>query len=410
MQKEEIRTLWDNMKPQLNEKQKRQYAATLAQTYGYGGATIVHQITGIAPNTITQGKKDLQQQHNNNKDNPLHIENTKRIRKTGGGRKKLQTNQPQLHKYIEEIIANNTYGNPQKPLIWTNKSLRNIQQTLQTKYNIKISFKSIATQLQTLGYSLQQNKKMLQIGESHPDRNQQFEHINQTTQTFLDQGQPVISVDTKKKELVGNYANKGLEYRKKKDPRPVFDHDFPEKELLKVAPYGVYVLNDNTAFVNLGTSCDTGEFAVESISRWWDIVGKQSFSGASKLLINCDCGGSNGYRVRLWKVELQRFADRSGLDVFVCHLPPGTSKWNKVEHRLFCYISKCWAGKPLVDVATVVSLISNTTTRKGLRVVCQSDDGVYLRAKKVGAEEFKAINISKIGLHGEWNYMITPTK
>jgi hypothetical protein len=251
---------------------------------------------------------------------------------------------------------------------------------------------------------------MLQIGESHPDRNAQFEHINQITQTFLKEGQPVISVDTKKKELIGNYANKGLEYRLKKNPCLVFDHDFPKGELLKVAPYGVYVVNDNSAFVNLGRSGDTGEFAVESISRWWDVVGRGCFPDASRLLINCDCGGSNGYRVRLWKVELQKFADRSGLDVYVCHLPPGTSKWNKVEHRLFCFISKSWAGRPLVDVETVVSLISSTTTCKGLCVVCQSDSGVYLRGKKVSAEEFKAVNISKIGSHGEWNYIISPTR
>jgi len=251
---------------------------------------------------------------------------------------------------------------------------------------------------------------MLQIGESHPDRNQQFEHINQTTQTFLKEGQPVISVDTKKKELIGNYANKGSEYRLKKDPRLVFDHDFPKGDLLKVAPYGVYVVNDNSAFVNLGTSCDTAEFAVESISRWWDVVGKSSFPFASKLLVVCDCGGSNSYRARLWKVELQRFADRSGLDVYVCHLPPGTSKWNKVEHRLFCYISRNWAGRPLVDVVSVVGLISSTTSCKGLRVVCQSDSGVYLRGKKVGDEEFKAVNILRVGSHGEWNYVISPIK
>ena len=407
MDKEEIHTLWNNMKNQLNERQRRQYAATLAQTYGYGGATIVHQTTGISPTTLTTGKKELHQQQNTTNIPPT--ENT-RIRKHGGGRKKLQTTHPQLPTYIETIITNNTYGNPQNPLRWTTKSLRNIQTTLQTQHGINISFRSIATQLQTLGFSLQQNKKMLQIGESHPDRNTQFEHINQITQTFLKEGQPVISVDTKKKELIGNYANKGLEYRLKKNPRLVFGHDFPKGELLKVAPYGVYVVNDNTAFVNLGRSGDTGEFAVQSISRWWDVVGRGCFPDASRLLINCDCGGSNGYRVRLWKVELQKFADRSGLDVYVCHLPPGTSKWNKVEHRLFCFISKSWAGQSLVDVETVVSLISSTTTCMGLCVVCQSDSGVYLRGKKVSDEEFKAVNISKIGSHGEWNYIISPTR
>jgi transposase len=393
------------MLPLLNEKQRRLFLASIANQHGRGGLKKVCQISGYSPHTIIKAKHELT---NNNNQDPTT--NTTHIRKKGGGRKKLQNTHPNLQNIIEEIISEKTYGNPQTPLHWTTKPLRNIQTTLQTQHGIKISFKSIATQLQTLGYSLQQNKKMLQIGESHPDRNAQFEYINQTTQTFLKEDQPVISVDTKKKELIGNYANKGPEYRKKKDPRLVFDHDFPEKELLKVAPYGVYVVNDNSAFVNLGTSGDTSEFAVESISRWWDVVGRVSFLGASRLLVNCDCGGSNSYRARLWKVELQRFADRSGLDVFVCHLPPWTSKWNKVEHRLFCYISKSWAGKPLVDVETVVSLISNTTTRRGLRVVCQSDSGVYLRGKKVDDEEFKAINISKIGLHGEWNYVISPTK
>jgi hypothetical protein len=251
---------------------------------------------------------------------------------------------------------------------------------------------------------------MLQIGESHPDRNSQFEHINQTAKEFIQENQPVISVDTKKKELIGNYANNGQEYRLKKKPRLVFDHDFSEGELLKVAPYGVYVVNDNSAFVNLGTSCDTGEFAVESISRWWDVVGRHSFLGAHKLYINCDGGGSNGVRSRLWKLELQGFADRSGLDLYVSHLPPGTSKWNKVEHRLFCFISKSWAGRPLVDVESVVSLISSTTTRRGLKVVCQPDGRVYVRARKVDDVAFGAINILRIGSHGEWNYKISPTK
>jgi hypothetical protein len=389
------------MLPLLNEKQRRLFLASLAKEYGRGGLKKVCEISGCSPHIVIKGKKELE----NGVDT-----NNYRIRKKGGGRKKIEIEYPNIPLWIEEIVSEKTYGNPQTPLIWTTKSLRNIQETILSKHKIYVSFKSIGTQLKKLGYSLQQNKKILQIGENHPDRHQQFEYINQTAKAFLDEGQPVISVDTKKRELVGNYANNGVEYRLKKDPRLVFDHDFPVGKLLKVAPYGVYVLNDNSAFVNLGTSSDTGEFAVESISRWWDSVGKHSFSGACKLFINCDCGGSNGYRVRLWKAELQRFANRSGLLLYVSHLPPGTSKWNKVEHRLFCFISKSWAGRPLVDVQTVVNLISSTTTRKGLRVVCQSDGGVYLRAKKVDDKEFEVINISRILPHGEWNYIIAPIK
>jgi hypothetical protein len=245
---------------------------------------------------------------------------------------------------------------------------------------------------------------MLQIGESHPNRNAQFEHINNTAKSFMAEGQPVISVDTKKKELIGNYANDVLEYRKKKNPRLVFDHDYPEDELLKVAPYGIYVLNDNTAFVNLGKNHDTSEFAVESIYRWWEVIGRKSFPDAEKLMIICDCGGSNGYRTRLWKQELRGFANATGLEVYVSHLPPGTSKWNKVEHRLFCYITANWKGTPLIDVDTVINLISNTTTKKGLKVICQEDNNFYPRGIKVSDDDFKEIKFIKIPPFGAWNY------
>lgn len=247
---------------------------------------------------------------------------------------------------------------------------------------------------------------MLQNGQPHPDRNAQFEHINQTAKEFLSQGEPVISVDTKKKELVGNFKNSGREYRQSKNPRKVLDHDFPIEELGKVAPYGVYNLNHNVGFVNLGVSHDTAEFAVESISRWWETVGKYTFPCATKLLVTCDCGGSNGYRTKLWKFQLSLLARRVGLDIFVCHFPPGTSKWNKVEHRLFCYISKCWQGKPLVSVEAVVDLIGSTTTGSGLRVICQRDDGVYELAKSVSDEDFVSISMDRIGSFGNWNYVL----
>jgi hypothetical protein len=395
------------MKAQLNEKQKRQYAATLAKTYGYGGATIVHQITGIAPNTLTKGKKELQQQQQNSNNN-INDTETKRIRKQGGGPKYLEQKQPNIEKYIKEIIDPTTYGNPQKILSYTTTSLRAIQKTLQEKYQIKTSHVTIGTIMQAMGYSKQSNQKMLQIGEPHPDRNQQFEHINKIAQEFLDAGEPVISVDTKKKECVGNFKNPGQEYRRCRDPRKVFDHDFPIEELGKIAPYGVYNLNHNVGFVNVGVSHDTAEFAVESIFRWWETVGKRTFVGARKLLVTCDCGGSNGYRSRLWRYQLSLLARRIGVEIFVCHFPPGSSKWNKVEHRLFCYISKTWQGKPLVSVEAAVDLIGSTTTTAGLRVICQRDDSVYELARKVCDEEFEAIKMEKVAPFGNWNYILKP--
>jgi hypothetical protein len=259
-----------------------------------------------------------------------------------------------------------------------------------------------------MGYSKQSNQKMLQVGEPHPDRNAQFEHINKVASECIDSGMPVISVDTKKRENIGNLKNNGNEYRPNKDPRKVLDHDFPIKELGKISPYGVYNLNNNTGFVNVGTSHDTSEFAVESISRWWETVGKHTFPNATKLMITCDCGGSNGYRRRMWKYQLQEFANRTGLEVEVSHFPPGTSKWNKVEHRLFCYISKNWQGKPLIDVQTAIDLIGSTRTNTGLEVICVRDDTEYQLAKKVSDEDFESINIEKIKPFDSWNYRITP--
>lgn len=386
--------------PLLNEKQKRLFLASCANTLGHGGVKKVCEISGSSKTTVIKGKKEL----------ALGIDNNdERIRKSGGGRKALEEEYPELPNWIESIVSEETYGNPENPLVWTTKSLRKIQEAVLSKHEVYISFKSIGTQLENIGYSLQSNRKMLQSGESHPDRNAQFEYINMMAKAFMEEGLPVISVDTKKKELVGNYANNGQEYRKKKNPRLVLDHDFPVGKMLKVAPYGIYVMNDNTAFVNLGQSRDTGEFAVESISRWWNSVGKHSFPNARKLLINCDSGGSNGCRARLWKSELQRFADSADLQLHVTHLPPGTSKWNKVEHKLFCYISKSWAGKPLIDVETVVNLISNTTTSKGLKVICQHDNNEYLPAIKVSDSEFDSINIFKIPPRIYWNYIISPS-
>ena len=387
------------MLPIMDEKQTRIFLAGCANEIGRGGLKTVSKISGVSPPTIIRGKKELKSGE---------YLKEKRVRKKGGGRKKTEEIYPDLPEWIEEIVSPETYGNPENPLRWTTKSLRKIQEAILTKHHVYICIKTVATILKKLEYSLQSNRKMLQIGENHPNRDGQFKFINDKAKEFIENGQPVISVDTKKKEIIGNYANKGQEYRPVKKPKLVFDHDYPEDELVKVAPYGVYVSNDNTAFVNLGTSHDTSEFAAESIYRWWEIMGKVNFPEATKIMINCDCGGSNSNRTRLWKLEMQHLADITGLEIHVSHLPPGTSKWNKVEHRLFCYISANWKAVPLIDIETVVNLISNTTTSKGLKVICEIDDNFYPTGIKISDDEFKYIDCVKIGDFGDWNYMFFP--
>jgi hypothetical protein len=399
MEKEEIGQIWDSMGAQLNEMQRRQFAATLANIYGYGGATAVHEMTGVSLNTITAGKKELAAQ------SPL---GPGRVRKDGGGRKPLEEKHPEIRQSLLEILDGSTYGDPERVLSWTLESLRAIQKALGERYGIKASHVTISSMLDDLDYSKQANQKMLQVGEPHPDRDAQFQFIDKKAKAFIESGEPVISVDTKKKENIGNFKNGGQEYRKTKSPRKVLDHDFPLEELGKVAPYGVYNLNYNIGFVNLGTSHDTAEFAVESISRWWCAIGKHTFPKATKLLITCDSGGSNGYRVRMWKYQLSQLAERIGIEIHVSHFPPGTSKWNKVEHRLFCYISKHWEGKPLISVEAAVKLIGSTTTTTGLKVICQRDDTRYELKKKVSNEEFESLQIDRIEPFGSWNYMFKP--
>jgi len=400
MEKETLHVLWNSMKWQLNEMQRRQYAATLAKAYGYGGATVVHEITGVSLNTITAGKKELE------KRSELK---PKRVRKAGAGPKYTEEKHPDIYDKIRRFIDGSTYGNPERVLSYTTESLRKIEAELKNQ-GVSVSHVTIGEMLDSMGYSKQANQKMLQAGEPHPDRNAQFEHINKTASEHIKNGIPVISVDTKKRENIGNFKNNGKEYRQNKNPRKVLDHDFLIEKLGKISPYGVYNLNNNTGFVNVGTSHDTSEFAVESISRWWETVGKHTFPETTILMITCDCGGSNSYRRRMWKYQLQEFANRTGLDIEVSHFPPGTSKWNKVEHRLFCYISKNWQGKPLVDVQTAVDLIGSTRTNTGLKVVCVRDDTDYKLARKVSDEEFESMNIEKIAPFESWNYRIKPAK
>jgi len=384
-----------------DEKNKRVLLSKAAEVYGRGGKKHIVELTGITYPTLIAGKADSKNDE---------VIFSGRIRREGGGRKTITEKYPNITEAIEKIIDGNTYGDPSKELHWisTSLSVRKISSILEKDYSIVISHVKVSQLLKDMGYSKQVNQKMEQVGVPSPNRDEQFEFINHTAHEYLEHGEPVISVDTKKKENVGNFKNAGAEYRKLKEPRRVLDHDFPIPELGKVAPYGVYVLNSNTGFINLGTSHDTSEFAVTGISCWWYSIGKNVFPTAKRIYITCDGGGSNGYRSRNWKYELQRFANDTGLEIMVSHYPPGTSKWNRIEHRMFCYISKNWQGKPLIDIETIISLISNTTTEKGLTITCRLDENVYETGHKITDEELAQINIFPSDTLGIWNYIIKP--
>ncbi len=387
----------ERMLPLLDERQKRLYLANEAISYGRGGISIASRISGVSRTTITKAVYELK--------HDVKIDG--KTRKSGGGRKFIESKYPELEQQMRKIIDGKTYGDPMRLLSYTTESLRKIQTELE-KDSIIVGHVTIGKILDAMGYSKQVNQKLLQLGKPHPDRNSQFEYINETASVFLKACEPVISVDTKKKEKIGNFKNDGSEYRLKSQAREVLDHDFPIKELGKIAPYGIYNINNNIGFVNVGTSHDTSEFAVESISRWWESLGKHTFPNATKLFITCDCGGSNGNRVRMWKYQLQQFVDRTKLEVQVSHFPPGTSKWNKVEHRLFCYITKNWQGKPLVDIQTAIDLIGATRTTTGLKVICVQDNTVYELAKKVSDEDFATLKIVNLAPLESWNYIIKP--
>jgi hypothetical protein len=388
----------ERMKSVLDEKQWRLYLASEAMSSGYGGVSKVSRISGASRTTITRGIKEIQE------GNVIK----KRTRNCGGGRNYVEEQYPGIEESIRKIIDGTTYGDPERVLSYTTESLRKIELELKAQ-GINVSYKTVGKILDAMEYSKQANQKLLQVGEPHPDRHGQFEHINETAREYLAAGDPVISVDTKKKENIGNFKNSGQEYRSKESPRKVLDHDFPIKELGKISPYGVYNLNDNTGFVNVGTSHDTSEFAVESISRWWETVGKRTFPNTTRIYITCDSGGSNSCRSRMWKYQLQELSNRTGLQIEISHFPRGTSKWNKVEHRLFCYISQNWRGKPLVDVQTAIDLIGSTSTTTGLKVICVRDDSEFELARKVTDEQFESINISHIPPFVPWNYQIFPS-
>ena len=397
--KKQLLKKYRGIKHSLNEKTRRLWCASEAIAIGKHGVAMVSSVTQISPPTIYAGIRELKRKPNRKK-------SSQRIRKKGGGAKTILSKQPEISKELESLTEPATKGDPMSPLLWVSKSLRNLSRELKKKgYNA--GYTTVSNLLKDAGYSLQLNRKERE-GKSVPDRNAQFEHINEQAKTFLREGQPVISVDTKKKELVGNYKNWGKEYTKKGEPVEVNMHDFPDEKEGKVAPYGVYDLGKNKGWVGVGITSDTAEFAVNTIRDWWKKMGKKDYPRASKLMITADCGGSNGNRVRLWKWELQRLANELRMDIHVCHFPPGTSKWNKIEHKMFSYITLNWRGVPLISREAIVQLIGNTTTTTGLKIKSQIDYRKYEKGREVDDRDFESIGIVLDKFHGEWNYRIEP--
>jgi DDE family transposase len=392
-----VRQRFATLEKVLDEKSRRLLVAAECKTWGPGGISLVSQATGVSRQVIRQGLKELDQP-------PTHPAG--RIRRPGGGRKSVKEKDHTLVADLEKLVESTTRGDPESCLRWTCKSVRRLAEELEGMGH-SVSYPVVAALLHELDYSLQANRKTKE-GDDHPDRNAQFEHINAKVQQYIGLKQPVISVDTKKKELVGDFKNGGREWMPKGKPQEVRVHDFAIPELGRAAPYGVYDLAQNVGWVSVGVDGDTASFAVETIRRWWQAMGKERYPQAQRLLITADGGGSNGSRLRLWKLELQRLADETGLIIAVSHFPPGTSKWNKIEHRLFSFITKNWRGKPLVSHEVIVNLIAATTTRTGLRVQSQLDTGKYPKGIKVGKEEFTAIQLHPDTFHGEWNYTIMP--
>ena len=388
------------MLPLLDERQRRLYLANEAKAIGYGGITQVSRVSGVSRVTITAGMSEINSEGYQPKAQG-------RCRKEGGGRKRLESKNPQILKELEVLLEPHTKGDPMNPLKWSSKSMRALESALEKK-GYTISDTTIAEMLKSQGYSLQSNKKELAIVPSHPDRNAQFEYINRSALEYMARGEPVISIDAKKKENIGNFKNNGCEYSRKGEPVKVLDHDFPIKELGKATPYGVYDIMKNAGFVNVGISNDTAEFATASIKQWWLKMGQAMYPEAESIYITADSGGSNGVRVRLWKIKLQELANELGLTLKISHFPPGTSKWNKIEHRLFSFISKNWRGKPLISLAVIVNLISATKTETGLTVKCVVDTNDYKKGIDVSDEELARVNLHRDNFHGEWNYSIRP--
>jgi hypothetical protein len=399
---EAVRMKFRLLQPLMTERLRRQWAACEAESLGRGGVTLVAEATGLSRTTIWAGRRELRRRA----DRPGDDLTPERVRAPGGGRHLAEQDDPALSVALRDLVESSTRGDPQSPLFWTSKSTRTLAEELCTRGH-PVSHQTIAALLADWGYSLQANRKTKE-GQDHPDRDAQFEHINRRVREFQRGRQPVVSVDAKKKELVGDFRNPGREWRPRGRPDQVRAKDFKDKHLGRAIPEGVYDLSRNEGGVSVGVDHDTAEFAAESIRRWWQEMGSPTYPRARRLLITADAGGSNGYRSRLWKVELQGLADDTGLRISVCHFPPGTSKWNKIEHRMFCHITRNWRGRPLRSRAIVVNLIGHTTTRAGLQIQAELDAGEYKRGVKVSDEELAAINLEKDTFHGEWNYTITP--
>lgn len=392
------------LSPMMNEKLRRRWAGCEALSMGRGGITAVAEATGLSRNTVRKGIQEIKN------DYPQLVEEAagRRVRSPGGGRRPLKEQDSRLEDDLKALVRPATRGEPTNPLLWTSKSTRKLANELGRKGH-EVSYRTVARMLQELGYSLQSNRKARE-GAEHPDRDAQFEYINKEVCRFQRQRQPVISVDAKKRELVGDFRNGGREWRPKGQPERVRTHDFRDGDLGVAIPYGVYDQSDNSGWVSVGIDRNTAEFAVETIRRWWSHMGAEAYPTAKRLLITADAGGSNGARSRQWKVCLQNLADELGLKISVCHFPPGTSKWNKIEHRMFCHITENWRGRPLVSQAVIVNLIANTRTETGLTIKAKLDKRSYKTGVKITDHELAGLNISRHDFHGDWNYRIYPSK
>ena len=405
--------------PLLNERQKRLFLANQSQMLGRGGTTLLSNITGVDRNTISAGIKELKEKQENDPESPNYLkirnvsgstlEGKQRIRSPGAGRKPIEETQPGIVDALLEIVKEqNNYGDPEGHVLeWISQSTRSLSEELSSR-GYKASHAMVGILLREQGYSLQENQKMKQVGSSHPDRDAQFRNIDATATAYIASGNPVISIDCKKKENIGEFKNNGKTYQEVGKPIIVLDHDFPLPEHGKAAPYGIYDIAKNQGFVNVGISADTAQFAVESIRRWWNEMGKENYPAATSLYITADGGGSNGSRCKLWKLELSKLCEEINIPIEVSHFPPGTSKWNKIEHRMFSFITKNWRGRPLISMAVIVSLISSTKTKAGLTIKCMSDGTHYERGIKVDDETIQGLNIVHSDFLPQWNYTVLP--
>ena len=399
---EAVQQKFELLRPLMTERLRRQWAACEAQALGRGGLALVARATGLSRTTIWSGRRELRQRA----DEPGAELGPERVRAPGGGRHLVEDDDPAIRDALLALVEATTRGDPQSPLRWTCKSTRNLAEELRRRGH-PVSHQTVAALLDDLGYSLQANRKTRE-GQDHPDRDAQFEYINRRVRAFQRRGQPVVSVGAKKKELVGDFRQAGREWHPRGQPEKVRSKDFLDKQLGKVIPEGVYDLRRNEGWVSVGIDHGTAEFATQTLRRWWQEMGAPAYPGATELLVTADAGGSNGYRSRRWKVAVQGLADDLGLRIAVCHFPPGTSKWNTIEHRLFCHITKNWRGRPLASRALVVSLIGNTKTKAGLRVQAELDSKLYPTGIKVSDEDYAAVQIEEASFHGDWNYTISP--